>query len=55
MTVQATTVRSFGVSLLLIIVAILCFLLAAFGVGSKLGIDIVDLGLAFFAASFIFG
>ena len=55
MTVAATTVRSFGVSLLLIILAIVCFLLAAFGVGEKLGINIVDLGFAFFAASFIFG
>jgi hypothetical protein len=44
-----------GVSLLLIILAIVAFLLAAFGVGSKLGVDIVDLGLAFFAAAFIFG
>ncbi len=44
-----------GVSLLLIVLAIVAFLLAAFGVGSKLGIDIVDLGLAFFAAAFIFG
>jgi len=43
-----------GVSLVCIIVAIVAFLLAAFGVGSKLGIDIVDLGLAFFAAAFIF-
>ena len=55
MTVATTTVRQFGVSLLFIIAAIVCFLLAAFGVGSKLGIDIVDLGFAFFAASFLFG
>ena len=48
------SLRAGGVSLLLIILAILCFLLAAFGVGSKLGIGIEDLGLAFFAASFIF-
>ena len=40
---------------LLLLIAIVAFLLAAFGVGSKLGIDIVDLGLAFFAAAFIFG
>ena len=51
---MAIAVRSQGVSLLLIVLAILCFLLAAFGVGSKLGIGIEDLGLAFFAASFIF-
>ena len=55
MTVATTNVRQFGVSLLFIIAAVLCFLLAAFGVGSKLGIDIVDLGFAFFAASFLFG
>ena len=41
-------------SLVCLIIAIVAFLLAAFGVGSKLGIDIVDLGLAFFAAAFIF-
>ena len=46
-------VRSAGVSLLLLILAILMFLLAAFGVGTKLGFDLVDLGLAFFAGSFI--
>jgi hypothetical protein len=45
---------AFRPGLILIVVAILCFLLAAFGVGSKLGIDLVDLGLAFFAGSFIF-
>ena len=49
------TVSRGGISLVCIIVAIVAFLLAAFGVGSKLGIDIVDLGLAFFAAAFIFG
>ena len=43
------------VSLVCVIIAIVAFLLAAFGVGSKLGVDIVDLGLAFFAAAFIFG
>lgn len=41
-------------SLVCLVIAIVAFLLAAFGVGSKLGIDIVDLGLAFFAAAFIF-
>lgn len=51
---NAITLRSGGVSLLLIVLAILCFLLAAFGVTAKLGIDIVDIGLAFFAGSFIF-
>jgi hypothetical protein len=43
-----------GVSLLLIVLAIICFVVAALGVGSKLGIDIVDIGLAFFAGSFVF-
>jgi hypothetical protein len=51
---NTVSIRAGGVSLLLIILAILCFLLAAFGVGAKLGIDILDLGLAFFAASFVF-
>ena len=46
-------IRTGGVSLLLIIIAIVLFLLAAFGVDSKLGIGFVPLGLAFFAASFV--
>ena len=52
---NSVTVSRGGISLVCIIVAIVAFLLAAFGVGSKLGIDIVDLGLAFFVAAFIFG
>jgi hypothetical protein len=40
--------------LLLIILAILMFLLAAFGVGTKLGFNLLDLGFAFFAGSFVF-
>ena len=44
-----------GVSLLLIIIAIVLFLVSAFGVGDKLGFNLVDLGLAFFAGAFIFG
>lgn len=51
MTVQ---VRRAGVSLLLIIIAIVLFVLAALGVGGKLGVEFVPLGLAFFAAAFIF-
>jgi len=47
-------VRSGGVSLLLIVVAIVLFVLAAFGVDSKLGIAFVPLGLAFFAAASVF-
>jgi hypothetical protein len=46
-------VRSQGVSLLLLVLAIVCFLISAFGVDTKLGINLVDLGLAFFAGSFI--
>ncbi len=51
---MTVAVRSQGVSLLLIVVAIILFVLAAFGVDSKLGIGFVPLGLAFFAGSFIF-
>ena len=47
-------IRSTGVSLLLIVLAVVCFIVAALGVGSKLGFNLVDLGLAFFAGSFIF-
>lgn len=43
-----------GVSLILIIVAIILFIVSAFGVGEKLGFSLVDLGLAAFAAAFIF-
>jgi hypothetical protein len=49
-----TLPRAGGVSLLLIILAIICFVVAALGVATKLGFDLVDLGLAFFAASFVF-
>ncbi len=45
--------RVSGVSLILIIVAIILFIVAALGIASKAGIDLVDLGLAFFAGSFI--
>lgn len=55
MTVVAGTVQRFSVSLLLIVLAVLCFLLAAFGVTDKFSVNIVDVGLAFFAGSFIFG
>lgn len=48
------TLRSNGVSLLLIVIAIVLFVVSAFGVGDKLGFNLMDLGLAFFAGSFIF-
>ncbi len=51
---MAVAVRSHGVSLLLIVIAIVLELLAAFGVEGKLGIGFEPLGIAFFAASFIF-
>jgi hypothetical protein len=41
-------------SLVCIVLAIICFVVAALGVATKLGFDIVDVGLAFFAASFLF-
>jgi hypothetical protein len=42
------------VSSILLLIAILLFLLAAFGVGGKLDVAFLPLGLAFFAGSFIF-
>lgn len=42
----------FGTSSILVIVAIVIFLLAAFGVGLG-GISLVPLGLAFFAAGHV--
>ena len=45
---------NFGLRSLLLIAAVICFVLAAIGVG--LGeIALVPLGLAFFAASFLLG
>lgn len=41
--------------LITLIVAVVLFLVAAFGVGDKLGINLVDLGLALFALSFLMG
>ena len=51
---QTVSIRAGGVSLLLIVIAIILFVLDAFGVDSKLGISFLPLGLAFFAGSFIF-
>lgn len=48
------TIRANGVSLICILIAIILFVVAALGVGDKLGFNLVDLGLAFFAGSFIF-
>lgn len=42
-----------NVSRLLLLVAVLCFVLTAFGVGAFIGINLLALGLAFFAASFL--
>jgi len=50
---NALSLRTGGVSLLLLLIAIVLFVLAAFGVDGKLGIGFLPLGLAFFAASFI--
>lgn len=50
----AIEVRRQGVSLLLIIVAIVLFVLAALGVDVVKGISLGWLGLAAFAGSFIF-
>jgi len=51
---MTVAVRSNGVSLVLLVIAIVLFLLAAFGVGEKLDVALLPLGLAFFAGSFIF-
>jgi hypothetical protein len=48
------TLRSTGVSLVLLIVAIILFILAALGVHALRDIDLVAAGLAFFAGSFVF-
>jgi hypothetical protein len=48
------TISRTGVSLLLIVVAIILFVVSALGVGDKLGFNLVDLGLAFFAGAFVF-
>lgn len=45
--------RRQGASLILIIIAIVLFLLDAFGLTGKLGVDFLPLGLAAFAAAFI--
>ena len=47
-------IRSAGVSLLLLVLAIVMFIVSALGVEAKLGINLVDLGLAFLAGAFIF-
>lgn len=51
---MTVAVRSQGVSLLLIVIAIVLFVLAALGVDVVKGISLGWLGLAAFAASFIF-
>jgi len=43
-----------GLRSILLIVAIVCFVLAAIGVGIG-AVDLVPLGLAFFAAAFLVG
>ncbi len=43
-----------GIRGILLIIAIICFLIAAFNVVTISRVDLVDLGLAFFAAAFLF-
>lgn len=43
--------RRFNGSTLLILIAVVLFVLAAFGIDGKLGIAFLPLGLAFFAGS----
>ena len=54
MTNNAIALSRGGVSLILIILAVILFVVAALGVGDKLGFNLVDLGLALFALAFIF-
>lgn len=44
--------RTNGIRMILLVAAIVCFVLATFGV-SWLGLSFVPLGLAFFVASFL--
>jgi hypothetical protein len=44
---------SLGVRDILLIIAIICFVLAA--IGLKVDVSLVDVGLAFFAGSFLVG
>jgi hypothetical protein len=55
MTQRNITFARGGISLLLLVIAVVLFLLAAFGIGAKWDINLVDLGLAFGFGSFIFG
>ncbi len=45
--------RSWSLGSILIIIAIICFVLAAIGIDVR--VDLVAVGLAFFAASFLAG
>jgi hypothetical protein len=49
---MATAITRGGIGLILLVVAVICFVLAAFGL--KVDVSLVDIGLAFFAAAFIF-
>jgi hypothetical protein len=54
---MAVTVRAVGPSLVLLIVAVVLFILAAFNVNIDrfTALNVAELGLAAFAAAFIFG
>jgi hypothetical protein len=45
--------RNFGIGSVLLIIAIICFALAA--IGLRVDVSLIALGLAFFAASFLVG
>ena len=47
-------IRSTGASLLLLVLAIIMFVVSALGAEAKLGVNLVDLGLAFLTGAFIF-
>ena len=45
--------RPWGISTILLVIAIICFVLAAIGI--DVSVSLVAVGLAFFAASFLAG
>jgi hypothetical protein len=49
----SATMRTWGIGPILLIIAIICFALAA--IGLDVNVSLVALGLAFFAASFLAG
>jgi hypothetical protein len=49
----SATMRTWGLGSILLIIAVICFVLAA--IGLKVDVNLIALGLAFFAGSFLVG